>query len=115
MRHHKRVKKFGREKNQRVALMKTLAVSLVREGKIKTTETKAKSLRPFVERLVSIGKTNTPASRRLIASRIGNVGAKTLMTKISPKYTDRNGGFTRVVKLSRRESDGTRMAVIEFV
>ena len=116
MRHHSSKRKFGREKNQRNALLKSLALSLVVNNKIKTTEAKAKELRPFVEKLVTRSKSGTLAARRLIASRIGdNEGVATLMKELGPKYKDRNGGYTRIIKLPSRESDGAKMAVIEFV
>jgi len=116
MRHHNRVKKFGRKKNQRHALMRSLAESLLKEGRIKTTESKAKALRPFVERLITLSKTNTLASRRLVRARLGNaLGIGKLYKEIAPKYASRSGGYTRVVKMEQRLSDGARMAVIELV
>lgn len=116
MRHSNRIKKFGREKNQRLALMRSLALSLLRDGRIRTTETKAKALRPFVERLITHARAGTTASRRLIKARLGNtVVILKLYKDIAPKYTSRAGGYTRVVKTGRRLSDGARMAVIELV
>ncbi len=116
MRHHNNTRKFGREKNQRKALLKSLALSILVNKKIKTTEAKAKELRPFVEKLVTKSKSGTLAMRRLISSRIGdNEGVVVLMKELGPKYKDRNGGYTRIVKLPRRESDGSKMAIIEFV
>jgi large subunit ribosomal protein L17 len=116
MRHSNRVKKFGREKNQRKALLRTLAHSLFRDGRIKTTEVKAKALRPFAERLITHARTNSASSRRLIERRIGNAstGAK-LCKDIAPKYSSRAGGYTRIVKMGVRKSDGARMAIIELV
>ncbi len=115
MRHHSKIKKFGRERGQRIALMRSLAVSLVRDEKIKTTEEKAKALRPYIERLVTNGKKQTLASRRGIANLIGDASAKKIAMTISPKYADRKGGYVRITKLVRRESDGARQAIIEFV
>lgn len=115
MRHHSKIKKFGRERNQRHALMRSLIVSLVRDGKIKTTEQKAKALRPMVEKLVTNGKKQTLAARRNIANQIGEQSAGKILKTISPKYADRNGGYTRITKLVRRVSDGAAQAVIEFV
>ncbi|MEK7390875.1 MAG: 50S ribosomal protein L17 [Patescibacteria group bacterium] len=115
MRHHSKIKKFGRERNQRHALIRSLAVSLVRDGKIKSTEQKAKALRPFIERLVTNGKKKTLAARRGIANEIGDKSAGLIVKTISPKYSDRNGGYTRVTKLVRRASDGAKQAIIEFV
>lgn len=95
--------------------MRSLALSLILTGKIKTTETRAKALRPFVERLISIGKHKNVSQRRIIASRIGQEGATRVVTKISPNYASRSSGFIRITKLEKRPSDGTRMAIIELV
>lgn len=115
MRHHSSKKKFGLKRNQRNALVASLALSLILKEKIKTTEVKAKALRPVVEKLVSRGKTNSVASRRLLSSRVGDLGAKKLVDVLGPKYKDRKGGYTRIVKLGNRPSDRASMAVIEFV
>ena len=115
MNHGKKHRKFGREKNQRNALMKTLAVSLVEREKITTTAAKAKSLRPIVERLVTTGKLQTIASRRLLVSRVGERAARKITATLGPKYKDRKGGYLRIVKMPRRLNDGSPMAVIEFV
>lgn len=115
MRHKKAKGKFGREKNARKSLMKSLAVNLIRDGKMKTTEAKAKTLRPFLEKFITKAKTGGLPDRRLVASKIGNASTKKLFDKIAAKYIDRKGGYTRVVKLPRRQSDGSRMAIIEFV
>ena len=112
---HKAHRKFGREKNQRVALMKSLVYALALEEKIRTTEAKAKSLRPMIEKLVTLGKKNTPASRRLLISRAGEEAAKKIATDLSIRYKERAGGYTRITKLVRRASDGAPQAVIEFV
>ncbi|MFA5987802.1 MAG: 50S ribosomal protein L17 [Candidatus Paceibacterota bacterium] len=116
MRHHNSNRKFGRKTDQRRALLRVLATSLVKHGKIKTTEAKAKELRPFVEKLVSLGRANTVASKRLLVSKFGGVSsAVTKTVGWSSKYADRKGGYTRIVKLPPRKSDGSKMAVIEFV
>jgi large subunit ribosomal protein L17 len=115
MRHANVNRKFGREKNQRKALMKSLARSLVIKQKIKTTEAKAKELRPFVEKLITLGKNETLASRRLLTARVGAEASKVIATKLSPDYKARTGGYTRITKLVRRKTDGAPMAVIEFV
>ena len=116
MRHSNRIKKFGRKKNQRGALMRSLAQALLKEGRIKTTEAKAKALRPFVERLITHARTGTPASRRIVKARLGNdMNIRKLYKDIAPKYASRAGGYTRVVKMGMRLSDGAKMAIIEFV
>lgn len=115
MLHRNKNKQLGRKRNLRNALIKTLAVSLVRDGKITTTEIKAKVLKTFIEKLVTKGKEGTVFAQRLIASRIGVSSAQKVVKEISPKYKTRNGGYTRVTKIKNRLSDGARMAVIEFV
>lgn len=116
MRHHDKIRKFGREVGQRKALLKSLALSLVLNKKITTTEDKAKELRPFMEKLLSRAKMNNLASRRLLISRLGAMaGVSELIENLGPKYKERHGGYTRIVKLGRRFSDGSHMAVIEFV
>lgn len=115
MRHHKNIKKFNRPKNQREALLKSLALSLVLKEKIQTTESKAKSLRPFVERIVTIAKKGTLASKRNVFALIGTSGAKKISEMIVKKYEKRAGGYTRIIKIGKRVSDGSPMAFIEFV
>lgn len=115
MRHHNTNRKFGREKNQRNALLKSLAHSLALKGKIKTTESKAKSLRPYMEKLVTLGKKQTIASRRVLESRVGSEAAKKIAEKLSIAYKDRSGGYTRITKLGPRMTDASPMAIIEFV
>jgi large subunit ribosomal protein L17 len=116
MRHHSTIKKFGREKNVRNALMRSLARNLIRDERITTTLPKAKALRPYVEHLVTKARTGTVASRRLIISRIGGAPeVKKLVDTIAPKYKDRDGGYTRIIKMPARKLDAAPMAMIEFV
>ena len=117
MRHHSTKRKFGREKNERNALISSLALNLIVRGKIKTTEPKAKELRPFIEKLVTRAKSGSMATRRLIIATLSNRSKETkkLFDVIAPKYADRKGGYTRVLKMGPRKSDGAKMAVIEFV
>ena len=108
---------FGRSRSQRAALMRGLALNLIEHGKIKTTEAKAKELRPYIERLITQGKTDTVASRRLVSSKLGEPAAdmvKKLFNEISKKYADRNGGYTRIVKMGE-VTPGRRDASIELV
>lgn len=116
MRHGNANRKFGRKTGQRRALLRSLANSLLRDGKIRTTEAKAKELRPFVEKLVTTARKNTLAARRLVIGRLGSeaqVGE--LMKTIAPRYEKRQGGYTRITKLAPRKSDSAKMAIIEFV
>ncbi len=115
MRHSNANRKFGREKNVRNGLLKSLALALVLNEKIMTTEAKAKEIRPIVEKLITTGRSKTLVSRRNIGAVIGVAGAKKVVDELSPKYTSRAGGFTRITKLPQRLSDGAKMAVIEFV
>jgi large subunit ribosomal protein L17 len=117
MRHQKKGRVFGRERKVRVALIRSLAEALIEKGKIMTTEAKAKELRPFIERLVTFGKKGTVASRRIIVSRLGGrmKVAALLVSEIAPKYKDRRGGYTRIVKMGVRKADSSKRALIEFV
>ena len=117
MRHHDSIRKFGRERKVRTALMRSLAHNLILEGKMITTEAKAKSIRPYVERLVTHAKQDTVAGRRLVAARLGNDVAATekLFKEIAPQYKDRNGGYLRIVKVGVRAGDAARKAYIGFV
>lgn len=115
MLHGNKVKQLSRKSGQRNALIKTLAVSFIKHESIKTTETKAKVLKSFVEKLITKGKKGDLQSQRLIASSVGAVSAKKIVKEIAPRYTDRKGGYTRVIKLPTRLSDGSRMAQITLV
>ncbi len=117
MRHGNNKRKFGRVRKVRNALVNSLALNLIVREKITTTEPKAKELRPFIEKLVTHAKSGTLASRKLVISTLSNRAKETkkLFEVIAPKYADRKGGYTRVLKLGSRKSDGAPMAVIEFV
>ena len=113
----KKAQTFGRPSNQRRALLRSLARSLVIHERISTTEAKAKALRPFIERLVTYAKKNTLASRRLTQTRLGDKEAvKKLFDSIGPRYTGRAGGYTRVIKRAKRGlNDARKLAYIAFV
>lgn len=117
MRHGNQNRKFGRSAGQRTALMRGLAIALIEEGQIKTTEAKAKELSSFAERLITYGKENTLAARRKAASALGEPSASTikkLFEEIAPNYKERNGGYTRIIKMGRTLA-GRAEAVIEYV
>src|SRR3989338_10156013 len=117
MRHNNVNRKFGRGKTQKRALLNSLAFNLLKRRKIKTTLPKAKELRPFVEKLVTRAKKNDLATKRLLASKLSgyNREVKKLFEVIAPKYMDKKGGYTRILKLGTRKSDGSEMAIIEFI
>lgn len=117
MRHHNNVRKFGRKKNGRNALLKGLALALISHGKIETTEAKAKELRPIIEKLITKANIGTLSSKKLVVSRLYGLKseANKLIDEIAPKYKGRTGGYTRITKLPRRTGDASKMAIIEFV
>lgn len=117
MRHHNHTRKFGRDKTQKKELLSSLALNLILREKIKTTEPKAKELQPFIEKLITRAGEDNLIARRLITAKLLNRRAevKKLFKTIAPKYKGRKGGYTRVLKLGARKSDGAPMAIIEFV
>lgn len=114
MRHLKKGKKFGRERNQRRALMRTMAGSFFMHGKIETTEAKAKALRPYVERALTRAMHPTIADRRLLAAAFSPAAGRDAIERAG-EVAGRPGGYTRIVKLGERKSDSARMAVLELV
>lgn len=117
MRHHDKNRTFGRTQGGRTALMRSLAIALIEKGTIITTEAKAKELRGYVEKLVTQGKKDTLAARRVVSSRLGNPKTSViskLFGDIAKGYAERKGGYTRVTKLGLSAA-GRREAVIEFV
>src|SRR3990167_3624952 len=116
MRHHNHNRKLGLKQGKRRALLRSLARALISHDAITTSEAKAKELRPFVERLVARAKEKNQNSMRIATARLGGEeSVKRLFSVIGPKYASRKGGYTRILKLSRRLSDGALMARIEFV
>ena len=117
MRHLKKGKKFGRLTARRKSFSRNLVNDLVRAGKIETTEARAKMVRPAVEKLITIARRQTLASRRLIISRVHNAKiAQKLYEDLGVRYKERAGGYTRVTKLGKsRKRDGSALARIEFV
>lgn len=110
-----KVYKLGRNKAQREALLSSLAHDLVTQGHIQTTETKAKALRPFVERLITHGKKGTLASRRHVMQQVSKRATNVICDELATQYQDRHGGYTRIIKAPARESDVSKMAIIELV
>ncbi len=117
MRHGNHKYKLGVKPQHRKALVQNLSVELISHGKIRTTETKAKALKPFIEKLVTLAKVDTIANRRLAFTKLGNKDAvKQLFEAVAPKFKQRPGGYTRLLKLSEaRLGDGAKEAFIAFV
>ena len=116
MRHGKVHRKFNRTAEHRKAMFANLCAALIKHEQITTTLPKAKDLRPVVEKLVSLAKKGGLAARRQIIAEIRDVTqAKKLFEVLGPRYKDRNGGYTRIMKAGFRYGDSAAMAVIEFV
>lgn len=115
MRHHSNKRKFGRERNQRGALMRSLARSLFLKGRITTTEARAKEVRPMVEKMITRAKKPTLADKRELASQAGDMALVRKIVQVAQKNMDRAGGYLRIVKVGPRKGDASPMAVIEFV
>lgn len=117
MRHLKKGKKFNRKIGDRRAFIKGLVSNLIFKEHIETTETRAKAIRPEIEKLITIGRKQDLASLRLLISRvIPKKAAEKLYYDIAPRYKDRTGGYTRILKTSQfRRRDGVRVARIELV
>ncbi|MEI8339260.1 MAG: 50S ribosomal protein L17 [bacterium] len=115
MNHHSSIRKFGRETDQRRALLKSLLSSFIEKGKIKTTEAKAKEIRPLMEKMITKARVADLAVRRLLITKIGAKATKKLVEEIAVNYKDRTGGYTRITKLPVRKIDAAKMALIEFV
>lgn len=112
----KRGRKFGRLRDQRNALLRSLAQALVLHGKITTTEARAKELRSFIEKIVTKSRTGTLYARRSNTKSFKDKSAQTkIISDIAPRYKERRGGYTRIVKRAPRRTDSAKMAVIEFV
>ncbi|MDP2671805.1 MAG: 50S ribosomal protein L17 [bacterium] len=110
------MRKFGRNTNQRKALFRSLAVSLILHEKIETTQAKAKAVRPILEKLITKAKKADIHSRRQVAGSLGNPNAVAKMFDlVGPKFKTRPGGYLRITKLNPRFGDRAKMAKIEFV
>jgi large subunit ribosomal protein L17 len=116
MRHQHKGRSFNRPKNQRTALLRSLARSLIIHESISTTEAKAKELRPFIEKVISHGRSDTVANRRLVLERLGDSAAvKKVFDSLSPRYVSRPGGYTRIVKRAPNAVNARDNAYIAFV
>ncbi len=116
MRHRKKGRKLSRSMSHRRLLLRNLAISLILNKRIITTEPKAKELRKVVERLITKAKEGTLHARRQVIAFIPHKEAvKVLFDELVPRYSDRNGGYTRILKIGERRGDSAFMALIEFV
>jgi large subunit ribosomal protein L17 len=116
MRHRVAGRKFGRNTNQRKALFRNLAVSLILHERITTTEAKAKTIRPIVEKLVTMSREDTQHHRQLVMARLNDERAtEKLFAVIGPRFDGQPGGYTRIYKLGTRRGDAAPLAMIEFV
>jgi large subunit ribosomal protein L17 len=116
MRHQKNTRKLGRTSQHRDAMLANLVASLIRHKRVKTTLAKAKAARPLAEKLVTLGKTGTLHARRLAVAKIGQKDIVSLLFKdIAPGFKDRQGGYTRIIKLGPRQSDSAPVAFLEWV
>lgn len=116
MRHRKKTVKLGRTSAHRNELLANLVCALIDNKRIQTTQPKAKAARSLAEKMVTLGKKGTLAARRqAIATLKNEKSVKELFETVAPTFTDRNGGYTRIIKLGRRISDGSEMVLLEWV
>jgi large subunit ribosomal protein L17 len=117
MRHGNHKYKLGVKPQHRKALVQNLCIDLIAHGKIKTTDTKARAIKPFIEKLVTLAKNDTVANRRRAFTKLNNkIAVKGLFETVAPKFKQRPGGYTRLLKIAEgRLGDGTKEAYIAFV
>ena len=116
MRHRKSGRKLGRDSAQRKALYSNLACALIEHGRIKTTEAKAKEVRPIVEEMITLGKRgDLAAHRHAVAFLRSKESAHRLFSEVAPRFADRPGGYTRIVKIGPRQGDAALMVYLELV
>ena len=116
MRHQVAGRKFDRPTDQRLALFRVQVTDLLRHEKIRTTEAKAKEVRGLAERIITLGKDGTVHARRQALTFVTDPEVvRKVFDEIAPRYADRRGGYTRILKLGPRHGDGARMAQLELV
>ena len=109
-------RKLGKPTDQRIAMLRGQTTALLETGRIQTTVTRAKEIRSTAEKMITLGKTNTLHSRRLALKFITKEDVvKKLFDEITPKYADRSGGYTRIIRVGPRRGDAAEMAIIELV
>ena len=114
MRHKKKKTTFGREKDQRRALMKSLVISFIDRKRISTTLSKAKATKAATERMITRAKNDTLANRRLLGRVLNPRQIKIIFEQIAPVYKSQNGGYIKLIKKEPRKGDGAPMAIIEL-
>ena len=116
MRHRKKGRKFGREKAARTALVRSLSVNFFLHGRIETTEARAKTLKSEAEKMITTAKKGTLFSRRLLMKKLNDrLVVDKLLAEIGPRYRERAGGYTRLIRLGQRLGDGAPTVIIELV
>jgi large subunit ribosomal protein L17 len=116
MRHQKKKGSLSRKVGPRKALYRGLATSFVLEGKLKSTEAKVKAIKPVIEKYITVSKEDTLANRRrLIAYFYDEKAVNRLLKELGPKYKERKGGYTRIIKLAERKGDNAKLALLELV
>ena len=115
MRHRKKRFKLARTKDQRRALLRSLISSVILKEKIITTEAKAKKLKPFLEKSISKAKNDNLANRRLLLKDFSLKVVEKLMKEIGPRYKDKPGGYSRIIKINPRKTDSAKLAILELI
>lgn len=116
MRHRKKGRELSRTRSHKRAMLRNMATSLFRHERIRTTEAKAKELRPFAERLITLARRGDLHSRRVAGRDIADRDIlQKLFDQIGPRFEDRPGGYTRILKLGARKGDGAELAMIELL
>ncbi|MGB9642516.1 MAG: 50S ribosomal protein L17 [Candidatus Ratteibacteria bacterium] len=115
MRHKKDIRKLGRNKSHRKSLLRNMAISFFQNKKVMTTEAKARQLRRVVERLITIGKKQDLASIRRVNAYLNHPATTKIVMDLGQKFKERNGGYTKIIKVDRRRGDASKMAIIQMV
>lgn len=115
MRKRKKGRRFSRNSDQRRAFLRHLGNALILKEKVRTTEARAKEISGFVEKRITLAKLGEFNSRRLLSRDFSNKIVKKLVDDVAKRYKERKGGYTRIIKLGQRKSDGAKMAIIELV
>jgi large subunit ribosomal protein L17 len=116
MRHAKKGRKLGTDASHTKAMLRSLAIALLTNERIKTTETRAKEVRSLVDRIISWGKRGDVHARRLALAELGDIAlVKKVFDDIAPRFAEREGGYTRILKLGPRKGDAAPMVIMELV